>query len=114
MEVTHCSGLLADQAMTANMTLRLAAEDEAAEAAELAVQEGWTRRRDPRAEAFRQQQQARARSISAVVCMHEIAVLICIRPLGNLKAMSWCNRGVRRKVTRSLWPWCQSHLAESL
>ena len=63
--------------MTANMTLRLAVEDEAAEAAELAAQEGWARRRDRRAEAFREQQKA-ARSTATAVCMHASALLICI------------------------------------
>ena len=50
------AGLFADQAMTANMTLRLALEDESMEAAQLDAQKGWSRRRDRRAEAFRERQ----------------------------------------------------------
>ena len=62
--------------MTANMTLRLAVEDEEAEAAELAAQEGWSRRRDTRAEAFREQRKA-ALSTSTAVCIHASSLLIC-------------------------------------
>ena len=56
--------VLADQAITASLATRLALEAEAAEAAELAKQEGWSRRRDPRAEAARSRREAAAKAAS--------------------------------------------------
>ena len=44
--------------MTAKMTVELAAQDQAAAAAELAAQKGWSRRRDKRTEALRERRKA--------------------------------------------------------
>ena len=56
--VCASSDLLADQAMTAQMTVRLAVENEAVNTAELAAQKSWSRRRDARAEAAKHHRKA--------------------------------------------------------
>ena len=53
--------------MTANMTVQLAVQDEAAAAEELEAQKGWSRRRDKRAEALRERQKASRVLLTTVI-----------------------------------------------